>query len=72
MEEVFAKLDTGKWECKSCGYTYDVTKGDASYPVSPGTMIPSNPLSIFTTVAACKRARGARFTVQAYVLKRKH
>lgn len=35
-EEKFAVLNTGIYECKSCGYKYDESVGDPSYPVPPG------------------------------------
>eukprot|EP00897_Mesotaenium_endlicherianum_P004721 jgi/Mesen1/4277/ME000022S03567 len=37
LAEKFAVLDTGKWECQSCGYVYDQSKGDSDYPISAGT-----------------------------------
>ncbi|RZC48804.1 hypothetical protein C5167_017241 [Papaver somniferum] len=36
LEEQFAVLNTGIHECKSCGYLYDESAGDKSYPVPPG------------------------------------
>ncbi|PWZ32530.1 Rubredoxin [Zea mays] len=36
FEEKFAVLNTGVHECRSCGYRYDQTAGDPSYPVPPG------------------------------------
>lgn len=36
-EEKFAVLDTGIWECKSCAYEYNESKGDAEFPVAAGT-----------------------------------
>eukprot|EP00270_Netrium_digitus_P011355 TRINITY_DN3609_c0_g1_i6.p1 TRINITY_DN3609_c0_g1~~TRINITY_DN3609_c0_g1_i6.p1 ORF type:complete len:225 (+),score=42.40 TRINITY_DN3609_c0_g1_i6:83-676(+) len=36
LEESFAVIDTGKWECRSCGFVYDQAKGDPSYPIAPG------------------------------------
>jgi rubredoxin len=36
FEEKFAVLNTGIHECRSCGYRYDQTAGDPSYPVPPG------------------------------------
>ncbi|GAA0169358.1 oxidoreductase [Lithospermum erythrorhizon] len=36
LEEKFAVLNTGIYECRSCGYNYDEAKGDPSYPVPPG------------------------------------
>lgn len=35
-EERFAVLNTGKWECRSCGYIYDQFVGDSSYPIAAG------------------------------------
>ncbi|CAI5459537.1 unnamed protein product [Closterium sp. Yama58-4] len=42
-EEKFAVINTGKWECKSCGYIYDQFKGDPSYPVAPGVALTELP-----------------------------
>ncbi|KAF4346614.1 hypothetical protein F8388_001114 [Cannabis sativa] len=36
LEEKFAVLNTGIFECRSCGYTYDESVGDPSYPIPPG------------------------------------
>ncbi|XP_050223253.1 uncharacterized protein LOC126673227 [Mercurialis annua] len=36
MEEKFAVLNTGIYECRSCGYKYDESAGDPSYPIAPG------------------------------------
>ncbi|EOA34836.1 hypothetical protein CARUB_v10022416mg [Capsella rubella] len=36
MEEKFAVLNTGIYECRSCGYKYDESAGDPSYPIPPG------------------------------------
>ncbi|KAJ3683919.1 hypothetical protein LUZ60_014146 [Juncus effusus] len=36
VEEKFAVLNTGVYECRSCGYLYDQAKGDPSYPIAPG------------------------------------
>ncbi|XP_058083417.1 uncharacterized protein LOC131231292 [Magnolia sinica] len=36
LEERFAVLNTGIYECRSCGYRYDEAAGDPSYPVPPG------------------------------------
>ncbi|KAG9459985.1 hypothetical protein H6P81_004493 [Aristolochia fimbriata] len=35
-EEKFAVLNTGIYECRSCGFLYDVAVGDPSYPIAPG------------------------------------
>ncbi|GAU11597.1 hypothetical protein TSUD_345890 [Trifolium subterraneum] len=35
-EEKFAVLNTGIYECRSCGYKYDESVGDPSYPIPPG------------------------------------
>ncbi|GJP60943.1 hypothetical protein CLOP_g18160, partial [Closterium sp. NIES-67] len=42
-EEKFAVVNTGKWECKSCGYVYDQFKGDPAYPVAPGVSLKELP-----------------------------
>ncbi|ESW19136.1 hypothetical protein PHAVU_006G099300 [Phaseolus vulgaris] len=36
LEEKFAVLNTGIFECRSCGYKYDEAVGDPSYPLPPG------------------------------------
>uniref|UniRef100_A0A1D1Y766 Rubredoxin n=1 Tax=Anthurium amnicola TaxID=1678845 RepID=A0A1D1Y766_9ARAE len=36
LEERFAVLDTGIYQCRSCGYRYDQAVGDPSYPIPPG------------------------------------
>ncbi|XP_010277998.1 PREDICTED: uncharacterized protein LOC104612311 [Nelumbo nucifera] len=36
LEERFAVLNTGIYECRSCGYRYDEAVGDPSYPIPPG------------------------------------
>lgn len=35
-EEKFAVLNTGIYECQSCGYLYNQSVGDPSYPIPPG------------------------------------
>ncbi|WRX23206.1 Rubredoxin domain - like 2 [Theobroma cacao] len=36
LEEKFAVLNTGIYECRSCGFKYDEAVGDPSYPIAPG------------------------------------
>ncbi|KAL5697764.1 hypothetical protein ACHQM5_028881 [Ranunculus cassubicifolius] len=36
LEERFAVLNTGIHECRSCGYLYNQSAGDTSYPIPPG------------------------------------
>lgn len=36
LEEKFAVLNTGIYECRSCGYRYDESEGDPIYPIPPG------------------------------------
>ncbi|PHT41252.1 Rubredoxin 4 [Capsicum baccatum] len=36
LEEKFAVLNTGIYECRSCGYKYNEAVGDPSYPIPPG------------------------------------
>lgn len=36
LEEKFAVVNTGIYECRSCGYKYEETAGDPSYPIPPG------------------------------------
>lgn len=36
FEERFVVLNTGIYECRSCGYRYDEAVGDPSYPIPPG------------------------------------
>jgi hypothetical protein len=38
LAERFAVIGSGEAECKSCQYTYSPKMGDASYPVSKGTL----------------------------------
>ncbi|KAG8373576.1 hypothetical protein BUALT_Bualt04G0026000 [Buddleja alternifolia] len=36
LEEKFAVVNTGIFECRSCGYNYNESSGDPSYPIPPG------------------------------------
>lgn len=36
LEEKFAVLNTGIYECRSCGYQYDQAAGDPAYPIPAG------------------------------------
>ncbi|XP_022744502.1 uncharacterized protein LOC111295319 [Durio zibethinus] len=36
LEEKFAVLNTGIYECRSCGFKYDEAVGDPPYPIPPG------------------------------------
>ncbi|KAK7832821.1 rubredoxin [Quercus suber] len=36
LEEKFAVLNTGIYECRSCGHKFDEAVGDPSYPIAPG------------------------------------
>ncbi|KAK6911436.1 Rubredoxin domain [Dillenia turbinata] len=36
LEEKFAVLNTGIYECRSCGYRYDEEAGDPTYPIPAG------------------------------------
>ncbi|KAK1436963.1 hypothetical protein QVD17_02747 [Tagetes erecta] len=36
LEEKFAVLNTGIYECRSCGYLCNEAAGDPSYPIPPG------------------------------------
>ncbi|KAK6915463.1 Rubredoxin domain [Dillenia turbinata] len=36
LEEKFAVLNTGIYECRSCGYKYDEATGDPKYPIPAG------------------------------------
>ncbi|CAA0822890.1 Rubredoxin-like superfamily protein [Striga hermonthica] len=36
LEEKFAVVNTGVYECRSCGYKYEEATGDPSYPIPPG------------------------------------
>lgn len=43
-EERFAMLNTGIYECRSCGYRYDEATGNpSSYPIPPGLQFGSFP-----------------------------
>ncbi|MCO5610708.1 hypothetical protein L7F22_064949 [Adiantum nelumboides] len=41
--EKFAVINTGKWECRSCGYVYEESKGESIYPIAAGTEFQSLP-----------------------------
>ncbi|CAN4108635.1 unnamed protein product [Withania somnifera] len=43
LEEKFAVLNTGIYECRSCGYNYNEAVGDPSYPIPPGFPLTSSP-----------------------------
>ncbi|KAA0063629.1 rubredoxin [Cucumis melo var. makuwa] len=36
LEERFAVLNTGIYECRSCGHKFDEAVGDPTYPIAPG------------------------------------
>ncbi|GAV90422.1 Rubredoxin domain-containing protein [Cephalotus follicularis] len=36
LEEKFVVLNTGIYECRSCGFKFDEAVGDPSYPIPPG------------------------------------
>ncbi|KAF5775749.1 putative Rubredoxin-like domain-containing protein [Helianthus annuus] len=36
LDEKFADLNTGIYECRSCGYLYNEAAGYPSYPIAPG------------------------------------
>ncbi|KAB1202751.1 Rubredoxin [Morella rubra] len=36
LEEKFAVLNTGIYECRSCGHKFDEAVGDPTYPIPPG------------------------------------
>ncbi|CAK9314891.1 unnamed protein product [Citrullus colocynthis] len=36
LEEKFAVLNTGIYECRSCGHKFDEAVGDPAYPIAPG------------------------------------
>ncbi|XP_041022359.1 rubredoxin-like [Juglans microcarpa x Juglans regia] len=44
LEEKFAVLNTGIYECRSCGHKYDEAVGDPSYPVPPGLQFDKLPV----------------------------
>eukprot|EP00898_Chlorokybus_atmophyticus_P003252 jgi/Chlat1/3928/Chrsp26S04029 len=41
--ETLATRESGKFACRSCGYEYDPTQGDSSYPISKGTQFKDLP-----------------------------
>ncbi|WCJ21097.1 Rubredoxin-like superfamily protein [Euphorbia peplus] len=43
LEEKFAVLNTGIYECRSCGFKYDESVGDPSYPIPPGLQFQNLP-----------------------------
>ncbi|CAM8904819.1 unnamed protein product [Rhodiola kirilowii] len=55
LEEKFAVLNTGVYECRSCGYKYDESAGDPSYPVPPG--LPFDKLPEDWRCATCGAAK---------------
>lgn len=38
LEERYAVINTGAYECRSCGHVYEEQKGDSTYPVAAGTL----------------------------------
>ncbi|XP_021848804.1 uncharacterized protein [Spinacia oleracea] len=56
LEEKFAVLNTGIYECRSCGYRYDEAAGDPSYPVPPG--LPFGKLPEDWRCPTCGAAKG--------------
>uniref|UniRef100_A0A803KPL2 Rubredoxin-like domain-containing protein n=1 Tax=Chenopodium quinoa TaxID=63459 RepID=A0A803KPL2_CHEQI len=56
LEEKFAVLNTGIYECRSCGYRYDESAGDPSYPVPPG--LPFGQLPEDWRCPTCGAAKG--------------
>ena len=38
LKEKFIVVDTGRHECQSCGYIYNQSGGDPSYPISAGIL----------------------------------
>ncbi|MCD7456366.1 hypothetical protein HAX54_031446 [Datura stramonium] len=55
LEEKFAVLNTGIYECRSCGYKYNEALGDPSYPIPPG--LPFNKLPEDWRCATCGAAK---------------
>lgn len=55
LEEKFAVLNTGIYECRSCGYLYNEAAGDPSYPIAPG--IPFDRLPEDWRCATCGAAK---------------
>ncbi|GKV07335.1 hypothetical protein SLEP1_g19129 [Rubroshorea leprosula] len=43
LEEKFAVLNTGIYECRSCGFKYDEAVGDPSFPIPPGLQFEKMP-----------------------------
>ena len=56
LEEKFAVLNTGIHECRSCGYRYDETVGDPSYPIPPG--LPFDKLPDDWRCSTCGASKG--------------
>lgn len=56
LEEKFAVLNTGIYECRSCGYRYDEAAGDPNYPVPPG--LPFGQLPEDWRCPTCGAAKG--------------
>lgn len=55
LEEKFAVLNTGIYECRSCGYLYNEAAGDPSYPIAPG--LPFDKLPEDWRCATCGAAK---------------
>ncbi|CAN4111242.1 unnamed protein product [Withania somnifera] len=55
FEEKFAVLNTGIYECRSCGYNYNEAVGDPSYPIPPG--LPFDKLPEDWRCATCGAAK---------------
>ncbi|XP_071735423.1 uncharacterized protein [Rutidosis leptorrhynchoides] len=55
LEEKFAVLNTGIYECRSCGYLYNEAAGDPSYPIAPG--LPFDKLPDDWRCATCGAAK---------------
>ncbi|CAM6094932.1 unnamed protein product [Calypogeia fissa] len=36
LEERYLVINSGKYECRSCGYVYNSEKGDSNYPIPGG------------------------------------
>ncbi|KAK4339546.1 hypothetical protein RND71_041008 [Anisodus tanguticus] len=55
LEEKFAVLNTGIYECRSCGYKYNEAVGDSTYPIPPG--LPFDKLPEDWRCATCGAAK---------------
>ncbi|KAG7968969.1 hypothetical protein I3843_07G007000 [Carya illinoinensis] len=62
LEEKFAVLNTGIYECRSCGHKYDEAVGDPSYPIPPSLQFDKLPEDWRCPTCGAARLRGNALT----------